>query len=426
MPELTVASFNLHWGVDMRGRPYDVARRVPGPRRRRAGAPGVVAAARSDRRSSTSSPTRTGADRPRAWRSCPTGTRARPRHLDAAAGTGRAPAGSRCSPRCPVRVVHDVDAAARPPGDVVERRHAIVRRGRGRRARPSRSAGIHASHRLWGSLPSCGSSTASSPARAARRAIAGDCNMWGPPIALVLPRPATARCGAAPGRRGDPHSQIDHIWIDDRPRGRRRRASGPTRFRPPGRPRPPAACGRHAGPTMRRRHGPRRSDGWRTRYAEWWPAAKGAPVTIETIVVPDPGPGRGARARCRPAACATPTCTTARAPSTTSSRSCSATRPRASSRRSAPDVTEVAPGDFVILNWRAVCGECRSCRRGRPLVLLRHPQRHAEDDARRRHRALARARHRRVRREDARGRRPGHQGRPRAPTRRRPACSAAA
>ncbi len=31
-----------------------------------------------------------------------------------------------------------------------------------------------------------------------------------------------------------------------------------------------------------------------------------------------------------------------------------------------PDVTSVAPGDFVVLNWRAVCGECRSCRRGRP------------------------------------------------------------
>jgi S-(hydroxymethyl)mycothiol dehydrogenase len=31
-----------------------------------------------------------------------------------------------------------------------------------------------------------------------------------------------------------------------------------------------------------------------------------------------------------------------------------------------PDVTEVAAGDFVILNWRAVCGECRACRRGRP------------------------------------------------------------
>ncbi len=29
-------------------------------------------------------------------------------------------------------------------------------------------------------------------------------------------------------------------------------------------------------------------------------------------------------------------------------------------------VTHVAPGDFVILNWRAVCGECRACKRGRP------------------------------------------------------------
>ena len=33
-----------------------------------------------------------------------------------------------------------------------------------------------------------------------------------------------------------------------------------------------------------------------------------------------------------------------------------------------PDVATgtLAPGDFVILNWRAVCGTCRSCRRGRP------------------------------------------------------------
>jgi S-(hydroxymethyl)mycothiol dehydrogenase len=29
-------------------------------------------------------------------------------------------------------------------------------------------------------------------------------------------------------------------------------------------------------------------------------------------------------------------------------------------------VTSVAPGDFVILNWRAVCGQCRACKRGRP------------------------------------------------------------
>src|SRR3954454_24259185 len=29
-------------------------------------------------------------------------------------------------------------------------------------------------------------------------------------------------------------------------------------------------------------------------------------------------------------------------------------------------VVDVAPGDFVILNWRAVCGTCRACRRGEP------------------------------------------------------------
>ncbi|MGY5123936.1 S-(hydroxymethyl)mycothiol dehydrogenase [Streptomyces nigrescens] len=29
-------------------------------------------------------------------------------------------------------------------------------------------------------------------------------------------------------------------------------------------------------------------------------------------------------------------------------------------------VTDVAPGDFVVLNWRAVCGQCRACLRGRP------------------------------------------------------------
>jgi S-(hydroxymethyl)mycothiol dehydrogenase len=31
-----------------------------------------------------------------------------------------------------------------------------------------------------------------------------------------------------------------------------------------------------------------------------------------------------------------------------------------------PDVTDLVPGDFVILNWRAVCGSCRACTRGEP------------------------------------------------------------
>jgi S-(hydroxymethyl)mycothiol dehydrogenase len=31
-----------------------------------------------------------------------------------------------------------------------------------------------------------------------------------------------------------------------------------------------------------------------------------------------------------------------------------------------PDVNDVGPGDYVILNWRAVCGNCRACNRGQP------------------------------------------------------------
>src|SRR5213082_2815348 len=31
-----------------------------------------------------------------------------------------------------------------------------------------------------------------------------------------------------------------------------------------------------------------------------------------------------------------------------------------------PGVVDLEPREFVILNWRAVCGQCRSCRRGRP------------------------------------------------------------
>ncbi|WP_420174736.1 S-(hydroxymethyl)mycothiol dehydrogenase [Luteococcus sp. OSA5] len=30
------------------------------------------------------------------------------------------------------------------------------------------------------------------------------------------------------------------------------------------------------------------------------------------------------------------------------------------------DVTNVKPGDYVVLNWRAVCGQCRACLKGEP------------------------------------------------------------
>ena len=46
------------------------------------------------------------------------------------------------------------------------------------------------------------------------------------------------------------------------------------------------------------------------------------------------------------------------------------------------NVTDVVPGDFVILNWRAVCGTCRACRRGEPWYCFSTFNADATDDAR--------------------------------------------
>jgi S-(hydroxymethyl)mycothiol dehydrogenase len=93
--------------------------------------------------------------------------------------------------------------------------------------------------------------------------------------------------------------------------------------------------------------------------------AKGAPVSIETIVVPDPGPGE---AVVRVQACGV--CHTDlhyREGGINDEFPFLLGHEAAGIVESVgPDVRDVAPGDFVILNWRAVCGTCRSCRRGRP------------------------------------------------------------
>jgi endonuclease/exonuclease/phosphatase (EEP) superfamily protein YafD len=79
---------------------------------------------------------------------------------------------------------------------------------------PVTVAGLHASHRLWGSLPQLrrlDRALAGGPPSV----IAGDCNMWGPPISMVLRgRRRAVRGRTWPSPR--PHSQIDHVWIDDR------------------------------------------------------------------------------------------------------------------------------------------------------------------------------------------------------------------
>ena len=93
--------------------------------------------------------------------------------------------------------------------------------------------------------------------------------------------------------------------------------------------------------------------------------AMGAPVSVVTIVVPDPGPGE--------AVVKVQACGVCHTDLHYREGGINDEFPFLLGHEAAgiveavgPDVTSISPGDFVVLNWRAVCGECRSCRRGRP------------------------------------------------------------
>ncbi|MBW4094445.1 MAG: S-(hydroxymethyl)mycothiol dehydrogenase [Acidobacteria bacterium] len=93
--------------------------------------------------------------------------------------------------------------------------------------------------------------------------------------------------------------------------------------------------------------------------------SKGAPLTLETILVPEPGPGE--------ALVDILTCGVCHTDLAYQQGGINDDYPfllghEATGVVSAvgPDVTDVAPGDRVILNWRAVCGQCRACKRGQP------------------------------------------------------------
>ncbi|MDX3229135.1 S-(hydroxymethyl)mycothiol dehydrogenase [Streptomyces sp. ME19-01-6] len=90
---------------------------------------------------------------------------------------------------------------------------------------------------------------------------------------------------------------------------------------------------------------------------------KGAPVSLETIIVPDPGPGE---ALVKIEACGV--CHTDlhyREGGINDDFPFLLGHEAAGVVESVGEgVTDVAPGDFVILNWRAVCGQCRACLRG--------------------------------------------------------------
>jgi S-(hydroxymethyl)mycothiol dehydrogenase len=92
---------------------------------------------------------------------------------------------------------------------------------------------------------------------------------------------------------------------------------------------------------------------------------KGLPVAIETIVVPDPGPGE---ALVRVEACGV--CHTDlhyREGGINDAFPFLLGHEAAGRVEAVGDgVTDLEPGDFVVLNWRAVCGTCRACLKGKP------------------------------------------------------------
>ena len=93
--------------------------------------------------------------------------------------------------------------------------------------------------------------------------------------------------------------------------------------------------------------------------------AKGAPVELVDVVVPDPGPGE---AVVRIEACGV--CHTDvhyREGGINDEFPFLLGHEAAGVVEAVGDgVTEISPGDFVILNWRAVCGQCRACKKGKP------------------------------------------------------------
>ena len=93
--------------------------------------------------------------------------------------------------------------------------------------------------------------------------------------------------------------------------------------------------------------------------------SKGEPVTVEVIEVPDPGPGE--------VLVTVQACGVCHTDLHYREGAINDDFPFLLGHEAAGIVEEVgdgvinvAVGDFVVLNWRAVCGQCRSCLRGRP------------------------------------------------------------
>ena len=93
--------------------------------------------------------------------------------------------------------------------------------------------------------------------------------------------------------------------------------------------------------------------------------SKEEPVTIETVIVPDPGPGE---ALIRVQACGVCHTDLHYREGAINDEFPFLLGHEASGvvEKVGDGVSNVQPGDFVVIAWRAPCGNCRSCLRGRP------------------------------------------------------------
>ena len=261
---LSLATFNIHMGVDGWGRPYDVVGQC------RALDTDILVMQESwspdGRRPSTA---RAGRHRPRLRRGGrggagpgqallrpppldPVGPSADPGAQDAPASTASGGSDKGAGPTyLRAGAVGHGPAVAdpghrrggdpprpAPPGPGPPGGHQLHRRA-GRVGR-SPSSGPTCPTSPTDPTPSTGCSGPSCPAADHAAVLAGDMNLWGPPVQLVLPR-------VAPGRhRADlagprPHSQLDHMLITPALSVVDARVADRSRLRPPagrGHPRP--------------------------------------------------------------------------------------------------------------------------------------------------------------------------------------------
>lgn len=205
MPDLTVATFNTHWGVDRRGRPYDVVEAcraldadviVLQESWRRDGAPGFAAEAARDLGYDLREVTLGRGD-----------VHGRPRLPSP--GQPRGDWGVAVLTHLPILAEDRIDLGQLPMDPA---RRAALRLDLDLEGRRLAVVGTHLSHLTHGSIIQLRRLRAALPAPDRPAVLAGDMNMWGPVVAAFLPGwRRSVRRRTWPAQL--PHSQIDHVLV---------------------------------------------------------------------------------------------------------------------------------------------------------------------------------------------------------------------